>query len=733
MAGCHPTGTPIVDPVETAVFAAGFTLLVARAARDTWLVTAIAAVLLARGWFVGLAAADLLVALMGRFLARTGPWAGAVVGALGVQVILRWPAHFFHGFTAAAAVALVVLCTISAWKRASRRTRQRAAVLVGGMVALAALCSVLLVVETLMVKTEALRGEASARSALVDAGNGSSRSVVTDLAMAALDTRNAARAVDSWVTVGSLLVPGVAQQQRFLAGTLRAASSAASVGRREASAIEPQLGSQPGRIDLGRVESLATPMRILDRQLHATDSELAGFGSSWIIGPLQARAASFRHQVTQATHNADLGVEATRVVPGMLGADGTRHYLIAFMTPSESRGYDGLIGSYGLLTAQQGHISLTASGNISNVQTALPKGGAQLTGVSEYLTRYGAFDVRSNPEDAMYSPDLPTDAKVFAQMYAQSIGGPIDGVLAIDPYGLAALLHFTGPIRVNGLPFPLTESNAARVLLTEEYTTFESGLTNNIQRHDVLQSVLQVAFDTLVSRALPPPRELSAVLAPAAETGRISLWSFHQNEQPFLSELGIDGAFPKVDGGDLLAVTTQNAGNNKIDAYLHTSIVDRVTFDPSTEAERSVVRVKLTNDAPASGLPPEVIDSSTAPPGTNKTWLSVYSPLSLDDVTVDGTPSTMSAARELGVWVYSTYVNIAPGTSATVRVALFGRVATGSTLRVSVRLQPSANPELAQVQVTSAGPWRLAAHSNLPDWSLGPAMLQERDFRFVTK
>ena len=47
----------------------------------------------------------------------------------------------------------------------------------------------------------------------------------------------------------------------------------------------------------------------------------------------------------------------------MLGADGTRHYLIAFMTPSESRGYDGLIGSYGLLTAEAGHISLTDLGH----------------------------------------------------------------------------------------------------------------------------------------------------------------------------------------------------------------------------------------------------------------------------------------------------------------------------------------------------------------------------------
>ena len=144
----------------------------------------------------------------------------------------------------------------------------------------------------------------------------------------------------------------------------------------------------------------------------------------------------------------------------------------------------------------------------------------------------------------------------------------------------------------------------------------------------------------------------------------------------------------------------------------------------------------MTNDAPASGLPPVVIDSPGDPglaPGTNETWLTVYSPLSFDQVTVDGTPGTMSATRELGVWAYSTYVEVAPGTSVTVRVGLLGTVVAGSTLRMSVRLQPSANPERAHVVVTPCGPWNLAASNDPARWDLGPAMRQTKVFRFVAK
>jgi hypothetical protein len=144
----------------------------------------------------------------------------------------------------------------------------------------------------------------------------------------------------------------------------------------------------------------------------------------------------------------------------------------------------------------------------------------------------------------------------------------------------------------------------------------------------------------------------------------------------------------------------------------------------------------LTNDAPATGLPPIVIDSPAVPglaPGINETWLSVYSPLSFDRVTINGAPGTMSATRELGVWAYSTYVEVVPRASATVRISLVGRVTRGSTLRLSVRLQPSANPDRAQIVVTPARRWKVALSSASPDWDLGPGVVQDRVLHFVAK
>src|SRR6202042_3644199 len=134
---------------------------------------------------------------------------------------------------------------------------------------------------------------------------------------------------------------------------------------------------------------------------------------------------------------AGRAVGAAKVLGALGGGDLIRHYFIAFMSPSESRSYDGFVGSYGLLTADDGHISLSLSGQSSDLEALLPPGGATLRGVPDFLARYGKFDAGEFVRDATYSPDFPTVASVLSQEYEQTGGAPVDGVLAIDPYGLA--------------------------------------------------------------------------------------------------------------------------------------------------------------------------------------------------------------------------------------------------------------------------------------------------------
>lgn len=736
LAGCHPTGTHVVDPLETAAFAAAFTLLSSRASRGTWLTLGVVCVLVARGWLIVPAIADVVLAFVSALMSRSRRRFGALIGALGVQVVLRWPPTLFHGLPSLVAGALLALLAISAWRRSSRRTRRIGLWVLGGGLGAAIVLSVPVAVAAVLARSQALDAERSARAALSIVGAGSEATTAADLRTAASDARQAHATLDWWLTDASRAVPILAQQERYVDGALRAAGDAAAVGAREAPAVNYHLlGYHHGQIDLARLQAMARPMSVLAHQLAATDRELRALGSPWLVGPLAARARSFQRDVARARHSAGLALQAAKVLPGMLGASGARSYLVAFMTPSESRGYDGFIGSYGLLTASDGRVRLAVSGSVTDIEQALPKGGAHLSGPPDFLARYGAFHPGEFPQDATYSPDFPTDASVLNQIWTQAEGAPVDGVLAIDPYGLADLLRFTGPVSVPGLPYPLTQANASNVLLKKQYTTFDTGATNqDTLRHDFLQGALHSAFEALVDGSLPAPRTVSNALDPAVVDGHISFWSFHRSEEPFLRSLGIDGAFPSLSNGDVLAVTTQNTGNNKIDAYLHTEVFDRLSYDPGTGRLDSSVTVTLKNGAPSSGLPPIIIDSPAdpgLPPGTNRTWLTLYSPLLFLHASVNGMPAAMSTTPEFGIHAYGIYIDVPSLGSATLRVELSGSITPSTAMPVAVRLQPSVNRQRVTVTVGASGPWQMLGNTPTVTWTVGPAVRQEHNFHFV--
>jgi hypothetical protein len=122
---------------------------------------------------------------------------------------------------------------------------------------------------------------------------------------------------------------------------------------------------------------------------------------------------------------------------------------------------------------------------------------------------------------------------------------------------------------VAGLNTRLTPSNAAAVLLRQQYTTAQANSISTAQRHDFLQAALQAAFGQLTTGSLPDPETLATTLAPMAHQGRLLFWSSHPADQPLLARLGLEGSFPQPGpASDVLAVTVANAANNKIDAFL---------------------------------------------------------------------------------------------------------------------------------------------------------------------
>jgi hypothetical protein len=156
-------------------------------------------------------------------------------------------------------------------------------------------------------------------------------------------------------------------------------------------------------------------------------------------------------------------------------------------------------------------------------------------------------------------------------------------------------------------------------------------------------------------------------------------------------------------------VTTANAAGNKIDLFLQRREQYDVQWDPATGAVTSTLRLTLDNAAPASGLPDYVIGNPIGlPAGTNRSFVSIYSPFALEAARLGGQPVAVQSEVELGRNVYSTFVDIPPGGSVDLELDLTGTI-EGRRYQLDLPVQPFVKADEIAVTVEVAGDGAIAS------------------------
>jgi hypothetical protein len=715
----HPTGLLLPDVALRFAFAAVVTLAAARGRRSTWLVMAgVAAVLAPHGLWQVTGLLGLAVALVSIVLERRR-LIGATVAMLSVPALMHI-APFAFAFAGASAVCVwlaVLPALVSGYRVASRRSRERMQ-RVAQVVFLVALGGTLIFGLSVLIAWGSLRqGGTAAKSGLeaLRAGKGPEAAVQLDNSAESLG--DAHDVLASWWTAPARLVPFVAQQAEAMAELTAQGRAIARSGSIAASKADyRQLRYDKGQVDIDRLRQLQAPLNDTAATLAHARTTFERVRSPWLVGPVASALNQVSDEVERTAPQADLAAEGLRVAPGLLGGDGPRHYFVAFTTPAEGRGLGGFMGNWAELTADNGKLTLSRSGRTQELAGSpnSPTAAARtITGPPDYLTRYGAFKTATYFQDVTMSPDLPSVADVIGQVYPQMGGDHLDGVLVVDPYGLAALLNFTGPIRIDGTSETLTAENAADLLVRRQYVEFAT----KGARLDFLDQASKKTFEALTTGDIPGPEKIGQVLAPAFLGRHLMFSAARSDEQVLFDRLGATGAFPTAaPDRDFFAVISQNAGNNKIDVFLRREVAYDVAYDPANGQEEATATIILHNDAPVSGLPDYVIadnKDATTPKGTNRMYLSFYSPFGLVGSQIDGSSVPFQSQRELGYHVYSRYVSVPAGATVTVVLDLAGSVTSSRHYQFGFGLQPMVNADSVHVVVTPAAGWVATAADGL--------------------
>ena len=410
------------------------------------------------------------------------------------------------------------------------------------------------------------------------------------------------------------------------------------------------------------------------------ERDRAAIDSTALPSPLGARLDAATRLFPQAKD----ALRAALTAPDLLGANGTRTYLLVPENPWDLRATGGFAGTAVLLRVRHGRLDqpmTLASDAVDNVTSKrqarnyIPPPLPLVTyqHLNEWFYR-----------DANWSPDYPTSAKLLRYFYWLGQGQWSDGVIAFDSSLLGPLLALTGPVTVPGINTPLDSKNGVHVL-----DSYVNG-TGKGPNKDVAGKAYSLVFKSLQGLGAAKLPDAVGVLGTALRQRHMLLWLPDTTLAPILAHHTWDGAIDPT-RSDYLYVVDTNVHYNKINDYMHEGLSYRALIQPDRSL-RSTLTITYTNTAP----PSQQLYRQRFPQDNPlyEDFVRVYVPLGSTLLHTTGLIQPWSTARDHNKTVFTGYLRVPQGQRGTV---IFSYVVppnadmAPTTYSLTVQKQPGAD------------------------------------------
>ncbi|MBK7324187.1 MAG: DUF4012 domain-containing protein [Candidatus Microthrix sp.] len=668
-----PTGQPGVDAVWRALLVALGAVAGARARRWTLFAVAAAASVFAGG--IGLIAGLVgLSAISVALAADRRNWViGAVAGAGTTIALMSLRPVGPLGLTALFGTILYLVLVASAYGRLGNTARRWVGAAAGVTVLLAVVGVVTAGIVALSVRSEVERAVDSTRR-----GAAATREAETDNATELLGEASGSFAevvdrLNSPLLVPARLVPGVAQN-------LNALRSGAQLGRDlndsaafAATSIDYQgLRQEGGGVDLASLSALEVPVAAVADSLDGAVAELEGISSPWVVAPLRDRLDEVALEVNDLADETSLAQLALREVPGVLGADGPRRYLVMVANPAEARDFGGFMGGWALISLDRGELTLEDSGTPLELYPSSPN-RPRLDPANVIPVSFLDMEPSRYPQNWTSSIDLDLVSSAAVELMQANGRGTIDGVIYVDPAALGALVDLTGPIPVPGTVAEINATNTEAFFTRDQFNV----MPQTPEGDEALAQLTGEIFQRLGSSDLPGPKTLADTFGSLVAEGHLAMATIEPSDQAILTRLGLSAPIPEPEV-DLLAIIERNLGPNKLDVFLERQHDYSVDWDGATGNRRATLTSTYFNDVVPDGLPEVVVGNNTGdPPGTQVRNIAILTPSRRVTIEVDGTRRPVVTSVEGTMFRHSIGLEIPPGETTELRWTIDGALPAG--------------------------------------------------------
>jgi hypothetical protein len=466
------------------------------------------------------------------------------------------------------------------------------------------------------------------------------------------------------------LMPVVGRQLRSVHALSTAAVQVADVALDLHATFVDELesGDRGGLQRIALLESLRVEATAADERLAAID-----------LGPregLLRRLAEGREELAEVIFDTRTGLRRGAAAAGaaadVLG--GPRRYLVLAGNNAEMRAGFGMFLSVGVIETVDGSLRIAEPMRPSGDLT-LPPGIVEVSGDLE--GRWGWLRPGEDWRDLMASPRFPASAELATRMWEATGGPPVDGVLALDPVALRAILAATGPIEVDDRR--IGADDVVDELLRRQYERFADDPDSG-ERREQLGGIVSAALESFEEGDWDTTAMIRE-LASAARGRHLLAWSSDPAVADAFASAGIDGRLES----DSMMVSILNRGGNKLDRWLQ--VEAELGVDPGEDGAEGFVRIQVRNVAP-EGLPPYVAGPHPlmeVEPGDYVGVVALTVPGSSVDGRFDGGRPLVAVGPDGPAKVLATEISLARGE----QVDLVARFRLVGDIR-ELRVEPSA-------------------------------------------
>ena len=421
-----------------------------------------------------------------------------------------------------------------------------------------------------------------------------------------------------------------------------------------------------GVIDVDGVVALVDAVNTAADALAAADDRAQALGEAH-IDKLASYVTKAQDSLASARELVESVEPVLNLIPQLIGAEGSRTYLIIAQNNAEIRTTGGFGGAQGIVTITDGVIEM---GDFESVNYISDRSVIELTDEEVALFQTRAVTMTYTSGDANFTPDFPRACELYMTIWEYNHpSDQIDGVIAVDPVFIQWLLAAMGG-SVTAIDGTVVDgTNAAEVLMSEVYWTYP---TDGDMQDAVFASVAEGVFDLVLSDlGSLELADLVELFELGASEGRLLAYMVDEEEQALMEDLNIDGALPTDVTDVQTGIYVNNHSYSKLDWYLDLDVwmsEGTTNDDGSVSYDLTVVLQNTMTDEEAANLPSCVRAWSTVADDVTQIMLDfyLYAPYGGSISNVTCTYATLTESTHNDLQVYFGELRMLPGETITV-------------------------------------------------------------------